>query len=90
MGEEEDYMSDAFLKQFEDVRPGLCKGRKKRRDTHKKHETLPKHKRTKLTFENTASSIDHKIVLKLCTHQPSKPKAKEQLFHYLKYKRTLS
>ena len=46
-------MSDAFLKQFEDVRPGLCKGRTKRRDTHKKHETLPKHKRTKLA-ENEA------------------------------------
>jgi len=46
-------MSDAFLKQLEDVRPGLYKGRKKRRETHKKHESLPKHKRTKLA-ENEA------------------------------------
>lgn len=46
-------MSDAFLKQLEDVKPGLCKGRKKRRETHKKHESLPKHKRSKLA-ENEA------------------------------------
>lgn len=49
-------MSDAFLKQLEDVKPGLCKGRKKRRETHKKHESLPKRKRSKLA-ENEAREL---------------------------------
>lgn len=48
--EEEDYMSDAFLKQLKDVRPGLCRETKKRRNrpTYGEQNHLPKHKRTKI------------------------------------------
>ena len=49
----EDYMSDTFLNQLEDIRPGLRTEKQKRKDRPPKHENLPKQKKKKVA-ENEA------------------------------------
>ena len=50
--EEEDYMSEAFLKGLEDVRPGLLTSAQKRKklceEKHEKSKVLPKRKMMKM------------------------------------------
>ena len=62
-GEEEDYMSDAFLKQLEDIRPGLRTKNQKRKgkDIFTKHENPPKQK--KKMAENKARECAMSIPL---------------------------
>lgn len=49
----EDYMSDTFLNQLEDIRPGLRNERQKRKDRFTKAENPPKQKKKKVA-ENEA------------------------------------